>query len=169
MDALARYMKPDFMTIAEDMSYNHGPMLSEELFNEFIKPYYQRLIPEIKKHGTRVFVDSDGDITRAVPWFRGAGVEGILPLERQSGVDVAKIRDLYPDFLMIGSFDKMCMFHTPAEIRAELERLLPTIRKGKYLPAMDHQTPPGTPLENYRAYVALMKEYGAQACADCKK
>lgn len=34
---------------------------------------------------------------------------------------------------------------------------------------MDHQTPPGTPLENYRAYVALMKEYGAQACADCKK
>ena len=53
--------------------------------------------------------------------------------------------------------------------RAELERLLPTIRKGKYLPAMDHQTPPGTPLENYRAYVALMKEYGAQACADCKK
>lgn len=64
VDALARYMKPDFMTIAEDMSYNHGPMLSEELFNEFIKPYYQRLIPEIKKHGTRVFVDSDGDVTR---------------------------------------------------------------------------------------------------------
>ena len=81
VDALARYMKPDFMTIAEDMSYNHGPMLSEELFNEFIKPYYQRLIPEIKKHGTRVFVDSDGDVTRAVPWFRGAGVEGILPLD----------------------------------------------------------------------------------------
>ena len=99
VDALARYMKPDFMTIAEDMSYNHGPMLSEELFNEFIKPYYQRLIPEIKKHGTRVFVDSDGDVTRAVPWFRGAGVEGILPLERQSGVDVAAIRREYPDFL----------------------------------------------------------------------
>ena len=157
------------MTIAEDMSYNHGPMLSKALFDEFLLPYYRRLIPEIKKHGTRVFIDSDGDITSAVPWFIEAGIDGILPLERQSGVDVAKIRDLYPDFLMIGSFNKMCMFHTPAEIRAELERLLPTIRKGKYLPAMDHQTPPGTPLENYRAYVALMKEYGAQACADCKK
>ena len=67
-----------------------------------------------------------------MPWFIEAGIDGILPLERQSGVDVVKIRDLYPDFLMIGSFDKMCMFHTPAEIRAELERLLPTIRKGKY-------------------------------------
>ena len=167
VDALARYMKPDFMTIAEDMSYNHGPMLSEELFNEFIKPYYQRLIPEIKKHGTRVFVDSDGDVTRAVPWFRGAGVEGILPLERQSGVDVAAIRREYPDFLMIGGFDKMCMFEGPDAVRREFERLLPVIRSGRYLPAMDHQTPPGTTLETYRAYARMLREYGTQACKDC--
>ena len=160
VDALARYMKPDFMTIAEDMSYNHGPMLSEELFNEFIKPYYQRLIPEIKKHGTRVFVDSDGDVTRAVPWFRGAGVEGILPLERQSGVDVAAIRREYPDLLMIGGFDKMCMFEGPDAVRREFERLLPVIRSGRYLPAMDHQTPPGTTLETYRAYARMLREYG---------
>mgnify|MGYP002566491636 CR=1 FL=1 len=117
VDEMAQYVKPDFMTIAEDMSYNHGPMLSKALFDEFLLPYYRRLIPEIKKHGTRVFIDSDGDITSAVPWFIEAGIDGILPLERQSGVDVAKIRDLYPDFLMIGSFDKMCMFHTPADPR----------------------------------------------------
>lgn len=169
IDEMARYCKPDFMTIAEDMSYNHGPMISKALFDEFLLPYYRRLIPEIKKHGTRVFIDSDGDITGAVPWFIEAGIDGILPLEGQSGVDVAKIRALYPNFLMIGSFDKMCMFHTPNEIRTECERLLPTLRKGKFLPAMDHQTPPGTSLENYRAYVAMMQEYGTQACADCGK
>lgn len=167
IDEMACYIKPDFMTIAEDMSYNHGPMLSKELFDEFLLPYYRRLIPEIKKHGTRVFIDSDGNITSAVPWFIEAGIDGILPLERQSGVDVAKIRELYPDFLMIGGFDKMCMFHTDKEIRAEMDRLLPTMRKGRFLPAMDHQTPPGTPLENYYIYVSLMKEYGKQICADC--
>ena len=131
-------------------------------------PYYRRLIPEIKKHGTKVFIDSDGDITKAVPWFIRASIDGILPLERQSGVDVAKIRALYPDFLMLGSFDKMCMLESPDAIKAELERLLPTMRQGRYLPAMDHQTPPGTPIENYRIYVELMKEYGKQICADCK-
>ena len=167
VDEIAQYVKPDFMTIAEDMSYNHGPMLSKELFDEFLLPYYRRLIPEIKKHGTYVFIDSDGNITSAVPWFIEAGIDGILPLERQSGVDVAKIRELYPDFLMIGGFDKMCMFHTQKEIRAEMERLLPTMQKGRFLPAMDHQTPPGTPIENYRVYTALMKEYGKQVCADC--
>ncbi len=169
VDELARYMKADFMTIAEDMSYNHGPMISKELFDEFIKPYYQRLIPEIKKHGTRVFVDSDGDITRALPWFIDAGVEGILPLERQSGVDVAEIRRLYPDFLMIGGFDKMSMLKSPEAVEQEFRRLLPVIRSGKFMPAMDHQTPPGTPLATYRVYSRLLKEYGAQACADAKR
>ena len=67
------------------------------------------MIPEIKKHGTRVFVDSDGDITSAVPWFINAGVEGILPLERQAGVELEEIRRAWPDLLMIGGFDKMCM------------------------------------------------------------
>lgn len=57
VDELAQYGAPDFMTIAEDMSYNHGPMLSKALFDEFLLPYYKRLVPEIKKHGTRVFVD----------------------------------------------------------------------------------------------------------------
>jgi len=166
IDEIAKYVKPDFMTIAEDMSYNHGSMISKALFDEFLKPYYQRLVPEIKKHGTRIFVDSDGDVTDAIPWFIDSGIEGISPLERQSGVDVAAIRDMYPDFLMMGSFDKMCMFKTEADIKAEFERLLPTIRKGKFLPAMDHQTPPGTSIENYRTYVKFMKEYGALACTD---
>ncbi|MFQ7725915.1 MAG: hypothetical protein ACLRI7_05780 [Ruthenibacterium lactatiformans] len=36
VDEMAQYVKPDFMTIAEDMSYNHGPMLSKALFDEFL-------------------------------------------------------------------------------------------------------------------------------------
>ncbi len=166
IEEFANYMKADFMTIAEDMSYNNGPMISEGLFNEFIKPYYEKLIPEIKKHGTRVFVDSDGDINKAIPWFVGAGVEGILPLERQAGVDLEKIRAAWPDFLLLGGFDKMCMFKGKEAIEAEFERLLPVIRRGRYLPGMDHQTPPGTTMENYRFYVELLKKYGSEACKD---
>ena len=157
------------MTIAEDMSYNNGPMISEGLFNEFIKPYYEILIPEIKKHGTRVFVDSDGDINKVIPWFVGAGVEGILPLERQAGVVLERIRAAWPDFLLLGGFDKMCMFKGKEAIEAEFERMLPVIRKGRYLPGMDHQTPPGTTIENYRIYVELLKKYGSEACKDVQR
>ena len=159
-----KYMKADFMTIAEDLSYNLGPMLSEEMFDEFITPYYERIIPEIKKYGTKVFVDTDGKVDKAVPWFLKSGVEGVLPLERQSGVDVNELRKTYPELLMIGGFDKRCMFEGKEAIKKEVERLLPAIRSGRYLIGMDHQTPPGTSMENYRYYISLLREYGKQAC-----
>lgn len=158
IEKLSRYVQADFMTFAEDMSYNLGPMISEEMFREFMLPYYKKVIPEIKKHQTRVFVDSDGDITQAVPWFLEAGIEGILPLEQQSGVSLSKLRETYPRLLMIGGFDKRCMFYGSQAVEKEIQRLLPVVKKGGYLMAMDYQTPPGTSMETYRAYVRLMRE-----------
>jgi len=165
---VCKYFIPDFMTIAEDMSYNNGPMLSGDHFREFIAPYYKRLIPEIKKYGTKVFVDSDGDVSLMLPWLIEAGVEGILPLERQAGVDLNAYREKYPDFMFIGGFDKMCLLRGKEDIRKEFERLLPVIESGRYIPSVDHQTPPGTTLENYRYYVELLHEYCKRSCKACK-
>lgn len=166
INEFAKYMKADFMTIAEDMSYNLGPMISEEMFREFMLPYYKKIIPEIKKYGTKVFVDSDGDISKAIPWFLEAGVDGVLPLERQAGVDLIQYRKEFPNLLMIGGFDKMCMLKGKEEIEAEVERLLPVLRSGRYLIGMDHQTPPGVTMENYRFYLSLLRKYGIEACRD---
>lgn len=163
IDELYKYVTPEFMTIAEDMSYNLGPMLSEDMFREFIMPYYKRLIPEIQKRGTKVFVDTDGNVEAMVPWLLEAGVDGVSPLERQAGTDVEEMQRKYPELLMFGGFDKMCMFKGEEAIRAEFERLLPVMKKGRYIASMDHQTPPGVTLEDYKIYVALLKEYSEKA------
>ena len=168
VDRICQVAKPDFMTIAEDMSYNNGPMLSGDHFREFIMPYYKRLIPEIKKYGTKVFVDSDGDVSLMLPWLIESGVEGILPLERQAGVDLNAYREKYPEFMFIGGYDKICMLRGKEDIKKEFDRLLPVIESGRYIPSMDHQTPPGTTLENYRYYVELLHEYSKRACKSCK-
>ena len=160
---------PDFMVFSEDMSYNNGPMISEELFDEFLLPYYNRVIPEIKKYGTKVIVDTDGDVSKMIPWLIRAGVDGVLPLERQAGVDIVKLREQYPDFLFIGGFDKMTMPKGESAMRAEFERLLPAMKRGGYIPSCDHQTPPGVSLENYLIYVRLLKEYAEKAVEDTAK
>ena len=139
-------------------------MLSREHFEEFIAPYYKRLIPVIKESGAKVFVDTDGDVSLLLPWLIDAGVEGVLPLERQAGVDLVEYRKKYPEFMFIGGFDKMCMLRGKEDIRKEFERLLPVIESGRYIPSMDHQTPPGTTLENYRYYVEMLWEYSKRAC-----
>ncbi|MGE5558788.1 MAG: uroporphyrinogen decarboxylase family protein [Bacillota bacterium] len=156
-------LEPDFMTFAEDMSYNHGPMLSRELFNEFLLPYYRHIVPVLKKHNILPFVDTDGNLESMIPWLAEAGIEGALPLERQAGVDVARIRKNHPSFRLIGAYDKMVMSKGEEEMRREFERLLPVMKCGGFIPSCDHQTPPEVSLANYRVYLALLKEYCEKA------
>ncbi len=163
LDAIFSEITPEFVGFAEDMSYNHGPMLSRALFDAFLLPYYRRVIPYIKQKGVAALVDSDGDITTMVPWFQAAGIDGAYPLERQAGVDIAALRAAYPDFILLGGFDKMVMHQGEAAIRAEFERILPVMRAGYYIPSVDHQTPPGVSLDDYRIYIRLFAEYCREA------
>jgi len=159
IEQLVRVCKPDFMTFAEDMSYNHGPMLSRDLFDEFMAPYYRRVVPILLDNGIIPIVDSDGDITVPAAWFEDVGVQGMLPLERQAGVNVAELRKLHPRMRFIGCFDKMTMNKGEAAMRREFERLLPAAAAGGLIISCDHQTPPGVSYQDYLLYLRLFREY----------
>ena len=163
LDQVGSVCTPDFISIAEDMSYNHGPMLSHDLFEQFLSPFYRRLVPELHRRGILVVVDSDGDISTAAAWFGDVGVDGLLPLERQAGVDIAALRQRYPHMRFIGHYDKMVMPHGEAAMRAEFQRLLPWAARGGFLPSVDHQTPPGVSYQQYQVYMKLFEEYAWQA------
>jgi hypothetical protein len=159
LDGVAKTCVPVFATIAEDMSYNHGPMISEKIFNEFVAPYYRQLIPRLRELGIVVLVDTDGDVTLMVPWLLREGIQGVLPLERQAGVDGMTLRLQHPALRMVGHFDKMTMPRGEAAMRAEFERLRPLMKAGGFIPSVDHQTPPGVSLEQYRTYLGLLEEH----------
>ena len=163
IDELCTVCTPDFMTFGEDLSYNHGPMLSEAAFDEFLRPYYDIVVPRLRERGIVAIVDSDGDVAEPAPWFESAGLSGILPLERQAGVDIATLRRDHPRMLFIGCFDKMTMNRGESAMRAEFERLLPTAAGGGLIISCDHQTPPGVSYEDYRLYLRLFSEYAARA------
>lgn len=159
LDRVAAACVPTFATIAEDMSYNHGPMISRRHFEEFLAPYYRRLVPRLRELGIPLIMDTDGDVTRLVPWLEDVGAAGVLPLERQAGVDGLKLRSQFPRLRMIGHYDKMVMNRGEAAMRAEFERLRPLMKTGGFIPSVDHQTPPGVSLEAYRVYLRLLEEY----------
>jgi len=156
---MARVCVPTFLTLAEDMSYNHGPMISRQIFEEFLAPYYLKLVAALNELGILLMVDTDGDVTQLVPWLQDVGVAGVLPLERQAGVDGLELRHQFPTLRLIGHFDKMTMDRGEAALRAEFERLVPLMKTGGFIPSVDHQTPPGVSLEQYRLYLRLLEEY----------
>ncbi|MHB9031953.1 MAG: uroporphyrinogen decarboxylase family protein [Anaerolineae bacterium] len=163
LEEICKRCAPDFMTIGEDVTYNHGPMLSKAMFDEFMAPYYRVLTPAIRKHDIVTMVDSDGNVNELCLWLHEVGVQGLLPFEVQAGSDISLVRAQLPDFRVIGGFDKMVMTRGPEAVRAEFERLLPEMRRGYFIPSVDHQTPPGVSSEQYREYLALLWEYTAKA------
>jgi uroporphyrinogen-III decarboxylase len=76
---------------------------------------------------------------------------------------MAKMRELYPDMLFIGHYDKMVMPNGEAAMHAEFERLLSIAAQGGFIISCDHQTPPGVSLENYHIYLNLFEEYAVKA------
>jgi uroporphyrinogen-III decarboxylase len=163
LDRVERACVPTFATIAEDMSYNNGPMISERHFDEFIAPYYRQIVPRLREMNAVTLVDTDGDVTLMVPWLLREGIRGALPLERQAGVDGTTLRRRFPSFCMVGHFNKMVMDKGEEAIRAEFERLVPLMRSGGFIPSVDHQTPPHVAIEQYRLYRRLLDEYTAAA------
>jgi hypothetical protein len=158
---MSKVCVPTFMTLAEDMSYNHGPMISQQVFEEFLAPYYRRLIAALNELNIPLIVDTDGDVTQLVPWLQAVGVAGVLPLERQAGVDALKLREQFPTLRMVGHFNKLTMDRGEAAMRAEFERIAPLMKRGGFIPSVDHQTPPAVSMEQYRLYLRLLDEYTA--------
>jgi hypothetical protein len=163
IEALTAVARPVMMNFWEDLSYNHGPMLSRAMFDEFLAPYYHQIIPELVERGIVPLLDSDGQIEPLIPWFEGVGIRGCGPLERMAGVDVNRIRREHPRWIMMGGFDKTVMPLGEQAMRAEFERILPAMRAGRYIPSVDHQTPPGVSLAQYQTYRHLQDEYAARA------
>ncbi len=152
---------PDFITVAEDMSYRSGSMISKKLFDEFMKPYYLELVAFARECGIpKVLVDTDGNFYQLIPWFHEeCGVDGFVPVERNAGMDLVQLRNLYPKLNLIGGFDKTKISGPEDVLRAEFNHALPALKTGGIILGTDHQTPPEVSLEGYKQYIHLLNEY----------
>ncbi|MFH1905084.1 MAG: uroporphyrinogen decarboxylase family protein [bacterium] len=159
IDLVSREVKIDCIMINEDLSYRSGPMLSPEMFDKFLLPFYKRFTSYIHDKGIPfVIVDTDGNFEALIPNFIEGGVNGFIPMEVQTGMDVRKIRENYPNLKLFGGIDKMKLFEGRRQIDKELERVKPVIKKGEYISGCDHQVPPQVSLADYKYYLAELRK-----------
>lgn len=160
-------IQPDLVYMMEDLSGKNGPMISGQMFDEFVGAYYRRLFPLLRAHGVRnIFVDTDGDFMMLIPNFIDTGVDGFLPMDVNAGMDILKVRENFPKLKIIGGYNKLCIADGPEAIDREFARILPVVRQGGYIVGADHQVPPSASLENYLYYIKRLKEVMAQCGAD---
>ncbi|HIJ74815.1 MAG TPA: hypothetical protein HPP83_12010 [Candidatus Hydrogenedentes bacterium] len=157
----------DEIFFAEDICYNRGPLISPDMMREFLLPYYQQLIENLKarqidkQRHVYVQIDTDGFAYPVIPFYREIGMDVMSPFEVAAGCDVVEIGKQYPDLVISGGIDKRVLATTKDEIDKHVEYILPAMRKrGGYTPTCDHGVPAEVSLDNYLHYRKRCVELG---------
>jgi len=158
----------DEIFFLEDICYNHGSLISPEMMNEFLFPYYQQLLAGLRSRQidkTRhlyVQVDTDGRCMDVIDQYREKiAMDVMSPFEVASGCDVVEIGCRWPDLAMRGGIDKRILAKSKKDIDEMVERILPALRaRGGYIPNCDHGVPAEVSLDNYLHYRKRCLELG---------
>ncbi len=164
-----KYISFDEIFFGEDICYNNGLLISPDMIREYLFPYYQQLIANFRSRqidkSRRVYVqlDTDGKCMPAIDlYMEGINVDAMSPFEVASGCDVVDIAKKYPDLRIFGGIDKRILATTPEKIEAELQRIIPFMKKrGGYIPTCDHGVPEEVSYENYCYYRKRCAELGS--------
>jgi len=150
----------DYASGWEDICYNRGPLVSLDFFEHVLVPRYQRIFSKLRKFNIDIFyTDCDGDLRPIIPLLLKSGFNTLFPFEVNGCGNPVDILEQYEGQIRIlGGVDKMVMAEGPGPIRAYLEKLLPWVEKGGFIPFCDHRCPPNVSQENYLAYLDIKEE-----------
>ena len=159
----------DEIYLSEDICYNHGPLCSSDSMREFLFPYYQQLLANVRSRQIdrsrelHVQIDTDGRAEPVIPLYAEAiGLDAMSPFEVASGCDVVEIGRQYPELALFGGIDKRVLAQNKLAIDRMVDRILPAMRRrGGYIPHCDHSVPEEVSLENYLHYRKRCIELGS--------
>ena len=151
----------------EDICYNKGPLISPDMIREFLFPYYQQLLINIKRRQLdaarklHVQLDTDGFSDTVIDLYReGIGMDYLSPFEVASNCDVVRTGREYPDLLIRGGMDKRVLAQGREAIDQMVDAILPVMRRrGGYIPTCDHGVPEEVSFENYMHFRNRLKEF----------
>jgi uroporphyrinogen decarboxylase len=150
---------PDAVCMWEDMAYKTGSLLSVRHVREMMLPRYKVMTAKLmEKRIPFIFLDSDGYIDQLLPIWLEGGVEGLVPMEANAGMDVALYREKYPRLLMMGGVDKRALHFGRAAIDHEIDKIRRVIATGGLVPFFDHGLPHDASYENFLYFVEKLHE-----------
>lgn len=155
-----QYYTPDEVHISEDMAYKSHSMLSPEMTREFLLPCWQYWGEIIRNAGIPVYaVDSDGCIDELIPIWLEAGVNACDPIEVAAGNDIVDFRKRFgKNMAYRGGVDKREIARGGQRIEAEVERIMPVIKDGGFVPGCDHGVPSDVSWPNFVYYTKLLAQ-----------
>ena len=145
-------LRLDYVLFGEDLAGKNGPLISPRIYEQFWYPYQDPIVQLLRAKGVPVICQwSAGRFQELLPGLLEHGFNCTWPLEVTAGMDARELRRRYGRRLLLGgNIAKEAVIAGPEAIDVELERLLPLIREGGFIPALDDMAAPDMPFSHYR-------------------
>jgi uroporphyrinogen decarboxylase len=146
----------DAVHFGDDWGSQRGLLMGPRLWERFLKPRLERQYAAAKAAGKLVTIHSCGKVQELFPQLIELGVDCFNPFQPEV-MDVYEMKRRYGDRLSFWggvSTQRLLPYGTPAEVRAEVRRLIREVgRQGGYILAPAHAIPGDARPENVLALI----------------
>jgi uroporphyrinogen decarboxylase len=155
----------DIVWIGDDFGSQDRMLISPELFREFFKPRYARLLSHLRsiKPDLKFAFHTDGYVYPIISDFVEIGIDILNPIQPGS-MNPATLKKEYGDKLTFwGTVDnqEVMPFGTPEDVVAEVRLRLRTVApRGGLIISPAHNLQPQTSIENVLAFHKTVEEFG---------
>ena len=145
----------DYAHYWEDLCFNRGPLVGPKLFHDLTFEHYKKRNDLCRRYGIEtISVDSDGRMDDLIPIWMESGIDVAFPIE--VGTCESTIEDLRRQYGKrlrgIGGMDKRVLTMDKQSVDREIERLVPLVALGGYIPCPDHRLTANTQWDLVRYY-----------------
>jgi uroporphyrinogen decarboxylase len=152
----------DAAVFSEPIGGNHGPLISPQMYQEFMHPSFEPVLDVLRKFGVENIIYRTYANTRIlIPGIMDLGFNCLWAVERNNQeMDYIELRrEFGPRLRLIGGIDRDVLRHDKGGIRRELEeKVPPLLAEGGYIPLADGRIREDVPFENYLFYRRLLEQ-----------
>lgn len=153
----------DAIAVEGDLAGNTNLIMSPKHFNEYIKPYLEKIVAYAHSKDLKIIKHSDGNIWQILNDLVEIGFDGIHPVQPQC-MDIGQVKEyLKGKACMMGNIDCQELLPNGSSdevVSAVKETIKIASPGGGYIISSSNSIHPGVKPENYIAMIEAVHKYG---------
>ena len=157
----------EVIVLGDDYAHNLAPLMSPDVFREFILPRLAKMVDAIKEEGAFCVKHSDGNIYSILDMIVSTGTDGLNPIEPVAGMDLATVNRLVGDKVcLLGNIDcgHLLSHGTCEQVeQAVIQAIQDAGKGGGFIITSSNSIHSSVNPANYAAMIEAARRHGAYA------